>query len=178
MQVYNRLKGKLLQYKVIFADVMFINKSFQIETLQRVQTMKPLSPAANWQFLVSLKIIAKIDLQHFLKRLSETKQTHTLNKNKKYLIFNNEVKTINCIFQCETEMYQLSGLCRCQKYILNYFCNICTACIKDLVQFPSYFRSFSALYFVINTGKRTKWSAIPSVIIQVITKSVDREAGV
>ena len=30
----------------------------------------------------------------------------------------------------------------------------------------------------INTGKRTEWSPIRSVIIRVITKSDDREAGV
>ena len=37
---------------------------------------------------------------------------------------------------------------------------------------------YRTLSFMINTGKRTEWSPIWSVIIQVITKSDDREAGV
>ena len=41
---------------------MFINRPFQIERLQRVQTMKPLSWASNGQLLVSLITITKIRL--------------------------------------------------------------------------------------------------------------------
>ena len=33
--------------RAIFADVMFINKHFQVETLQTAQTMKPLFQASN-----------------------------------------------------------------------------------------------------------------------------------
>ena len=41
-------------YRAMFSDVMFINKPFQIETLQRAPIMKPLSQASNRQLLVSL----------------------------------------------------------------------------------------------------------------------------
>ena len=44
-------------YRAIFADVMFINKPFQIEILQGAQTMKPLFRASNRQLLGSLRTI-------------------------------------------------------------------------------------------------------------------------
>ena len=52
-------------YRAIFADIMFINEHFQIETLQRAQTMKSLSEASNRQLLVSLVTITKTRLYIF-----------------------------------------------------------------------------------------------------------------
>ena len=46
-------------YRVILAD-MFINKSFQIKTHHRAQTMKPSSLASNSQFLCLLITMIKI----------------------------------------------------------------------------------------------------------------------
>ena len=49
----------------IFADLMFINKPLQIETLQIAQTMKSLSRVSDRQLLVSFITISKIRLSMY-----------------------------------------------------------------------------------------------------------------
>ena len=63
----------LVSVRAIFAGGMFINKPFQIETLQKTQTMKPLSRVSNSQLLVSLITINKIRLlSHSQPRVPES----------------------------------------------------------------------------------------------------------